>query len=209
MVKRAAPATIISTGARDGEQGHGIVESLEHALAGWREQYRVLVASLGNRRGHEQFVRHGRLDGIGDIKSEAIITATMPAHFFSVDPNNRLEIDGAKVQENAAANPFAGQLEVAPIPDSVLLADALHDAREGRLHRERHKNLGLGGGVRGLFGSDGEIPKPIEVKPIGAHELGAGILGEGVVGRNIGRPLRLKRPLHRHPGGCHRSHKKS
>ena len=119
----------------------------------------------------------------------------MPTKLFAIDPDGRLPIDRAKVQQDVLTAPTPCQFESAVILQTLLFRHRLHHAREHGLDGKRHEDLPVPlCRRRRAFVRDGVVPKPVEILPCVTHQLGARIFRQSIRGRNILGPARHQRP---------------
>ena len=141
----------------------------------------------------------------GNVETEGSVSARMFADLRAVDPDFRLPVHSAEVQENALAGPSFREGECALIPEKILPADEFADTRKGGFHRERNENLPVRGefppGLRHLAERrDGIIPQPVETHPLRPHHLRPRILGKRILRIDLRSPPRLDIIARRRPG---------
>ena len=168
---------------------HGRVEDAVrlHDLLAAGDAAVVLVGRVPGPQ-HDLLLR-APLQEPGDVVSERVVAAAMAPGLAAVDPDRALPVDRAEVKEEAAAAPGLGHLDRPPVPEGLVDADRLADARERRFDRERDQDLPVPGlGAAGLTARDGIVPEAVQVRPIRAGHLGPGIFGQGVGRADLGRP---------------------
>ena len=152
-----------------------------------------LTAGIGRvKHLNGDFLLARRLQRVGDVETEIVITAAVNAEFLAVDGHLRFPIHRAEVQQHMLAAPSLGDLEAAAIGHAV---GVLHHARQRRFDGIRHEDLGL----RAVGELD--IPQTIQVQPVLAHHLRPRILGQGLFRRHVLGPARHQRPGGRLPVG--------
>src|SRR5205823_5502308 len=86
----------------------------------------------------DDLIRTLALDRVGDVETERVVSPAMRADLFAVDPDRRLPIDGAEVQQDVAIVPILRDLKRAAIPDMIVV---LLNPRQRRLNRKRHEDF--------------------------------------------------------------------
>jgi len=151
---------------------------------------------------------------VGDVEGERVVTPLVVADLHAVDPDPRVPVDGLEVQHDPPPGPAGRNLERPPVPQKLVGADDLLDARQDRLDAERDEDLavplprrrrlqrvervepGVGDASAGpwaRFALDGVVPQAVQVQPLLADHLRAGVLRPGVLARHVLRPARLQR----------------
>ncbi len=150
---------------------------------------RDVAVLRGVLHAHGDVVGAGVYEG-GDVELEGRVTAFMLAAEPAVGPHRGAVIDGAEVQQDAAAFPFIGQQEHAAIPDigvEAWVADAAFGAFEAKRHQDRLAEiLGAVGPIvldSNVFVVELELPGAVQVQPLFALKLGLRVFraGNGLV----------------------------
>jgi hypothetical protein len=149
-----------------------------------------LATGVGGIVGDDDDLVRAILECVGDVEGEGGVAAGVGADFLAVDADGAAPVDGAEVQDDAAALPGGGDFEGAAVVDGLIGLEDLADAGEGRFGREGDEDLALGlvrGG--GILAQDRVVPEPVKVQPLGAFERWAGVLGPDVLRRDLCAPL--------------------
>ena len=110
---------------------------LAHLLAA---RLRAGVGRVPDR--HDHLLLAAGLERVGDVEAEGVVAAAVLADLLAVDPDRRLPVHRAEVQQHAPALPVpAGTSNVRRYQSRSFSLDRLHHARQGRLDRERHEDL--------------------------------------------------------------------
>jgi len=151
------------------------IGELGRLLAAW---LRAAVGVAGTNNDHNGLPGDSQATQItGEGGKAAAVTADLAA----VDPHCGVIVDRLKVQQHPPPSPRFGDIDLAPVPDSVQEVN-IADAGERGLRAERDDNVSRQGTVdeaavkAAIPTVDLELPLTVQAKPIGAHELGAGVL---------------------------------
>ena len=123
-----------------------------------------------------------RNEGVGDIEGEGRVAAGVAARFDVVDPDVGLPVDGAEVQEHAAAFPRLGDGEGAAVPQVFVGPDGAADPGETRFNAEGDEDAAVGLAEGTAERKHGIVPQTVEVHPVGALHQRARVFGQGVRG---------------------------
>ena len=132
---------------------------------------RLITRIRGIPHAHNHLLGLSRIQDSCDVAREGVIAAAVCSNLDTIDPHAGIPVDRTEVQQCALIAPLCGHSELAPVPDSLVLAT---DAGQLRLHRERHQDVLrqlATDGRRFVLHSRLELPHPVESAPTLAHQL--------------------------------------